>query len=582
MKTETPLPESYLLIIFRIIALAVLATVIGVVVSILALGFIESVSWLNDKFLVSPKSRIQYESGSAVYISTILLVPTIGGLVVGLLIRYLIKVRRPLGPPDTILMVQTQDEGPSLRDGILSTFAAILSLGAGASVGQYGPMVYLGTIVGSVINKLKLDIHNIRSISIASGAAAAIAFAFNAPIAGLVFSHEVILRHYSIQAFAPTTVAASMGFVMANVVFDRPPLFLVDFEGVKYTYEFALFGVLGILSAFMAILYAKGILTCGKYAAKLPVPQQFRPMIAGLVLGLVALQIPDVLGVGAETLRFATIEGAFETSEIAIIMIAKMAVTMLCLGFGFAGGVFSPALLIGILFGALFGGILDAIPFIEHSSVTPYAICGMMAVTSPVIGAPLATILIVFELTRNYDLTVAAMVSVVFSNLIAYRFFGRSIFDIQVRNRGLDLTYGRASAIGAYKKIESFIHQEFLKFELTDRVDRAISQLTEKNFDEGVVIDANGHFVGMVWLKDCTGQPSSTLVEDVVHRDALKFSSSTSLQKAVEEFLNVPDHFAPVVADNGKTLLGVVTEGELLDEYLATIEQLRREENESL
>ena len=104
----------------------------------------------------------------------------------------------------------------------------------------------------------------------------------------------------------------------------------------------------------------------------------------------------------------------------------------MCVGFGFVGGVFSPALLIGVMAGALFGMAWPQAMPLAHSGIVPYAICGMMAVTSPVIGAPLTTILIVFELTRNYDLTIAAMVAVVFSNLVAYRIFGRSLFDVQL------------------------------------------------------------------------------------------------------------------------------------------------------
>ena len=118
------------------------------------------------------------------------------------------------------------------------------------------------------------------------------------------------------------------------------------------------------------------------------------------------------------------------------LVAAKIGLTALCIGFGFAGGVFSPALLIGILFGALFWTVLNGLTGIETSGIAVYAICGMMALTSPVIGAPLTTILIVFELTRNYDLTIAAMVAVVFSNLIAYRTFGRSLFDVQLGRVG--------------------------------------------------------------------------------------------------------------------------------------------------
>jgi len=240
------------------------------------------------------------------------------------------------------------------KAGVVSTAAAAVSLGFGASVGQYGPMVYLGAMVGDLAARLRLRVPNLPAIAIACGVAAAISTAFNAPIAGLVFAHEVVLRHYSTQAFAPTTVASCIGYILANVVFERPALFLIKFDGVQHGHEFALFGVLGMLAAGAAIGFMVLIQKSGWIAACSQIPRATRPAVAGLVLGMTALWLPDVLGVGKETLRFATIEGAFEANELLLLVVAKILLTALCIGFGFAGGVFSPALLIGILLGAWF------------------------------------------------------------------------------------------------------------------------------------------------------------------------------------------------------------------------------------
>ena len=269
-----------------------LGSAIGAVVSFLALLFVNAVEWLNQNLLISPSARIQYSENPLLLNTVTILVPTAGGLVVGLILRYFVRVRRGLGPSDSIWMVQTRTEGESIRSGVMSTLAALVALGSGASVGQYGPMVYLGTIIGSIANKLNLDIRNLQSISIASGVAAAISVAFNAPIAGLVFAHEVILRHYSIQAFAPTAVATAVGYIVANVIFHRPALFLVQFDGVQFGYEFVFFAIIGILSAYLAMIYAKCIFTCEALIKRSGIPIQFRPMIAGLILGLVAIWIP--------------------------------------------------------------------------------------------------------------------------------------------------------------------------------------------------------------------------------------------------------------------------------------------------
>ena len=569
-------------IILRIVILAALGSAIGAVVSLLALSFVEAVLWLNRNLLISPSARIQRSEDILFLNIATVLVPTLGGLAVGLIVRYMVRLRRGLGPSDAIWMVQTRSAGESIKSGLMSTLAALLSLGTGASVGQYGPLVYLGTIIGSIAAKLNLEIRNLQAVSIASGVAAAIAVAFNAPIAGLVFAHEVILRHYSIQVFAPTAVAAAVGYVVANVMFHRPALFLVEFEGVQFGYEFIFFAIIGVLSALLAIIYAKGILTCEALIKRTNIPTQFRPMIAGMILGLVAIWIPDVLGIGSTSLRFATIDHAFGLSELTLLIVAKIVLTSICLGFGFVGGVFSPILLIGILFGALCGGILDDFTAIGHSGIIPYAVCGMMAATSPIIGAPLTTILIVFELTRNYDLAIAVMVAVVFSNLISYRIFGRSFFDIQLNQRGFDLSLGRTNALTVYQKVADLMHENFLRLHPFETVESVKEKLANSWYDEGIVTDDSGVFVGIVQVKALDNYAPSSSISDAIEHNPLVFTELTNMREAVEDFKTFTADIAPVVSSTDGKLLGVVWDYDVIRSYLAIIQRLRQEENESL
>jgi len=297
--------------VFRIIVMTVSALLIGFVVSLTAILFVELVGWLNNALLVSPRTRVQFDEFRWLITAATLVVPTIGGLIVGLLIFKLSPAKRPFGPPDIIHAVQLARTPPDEKTGLLSTLAAVISLGFGASVGQYGPLVYLGAMIGNIPSRLELHIPNFPAIAMSCGVAAAISTAFNAPIAGLVFAHEVILRHYSMQAFAPTTVAAATGYVVANVVFERDALFLVDFAGVEYGHEFGLFALLGLLASGLAIVFMRLVLRSAAFATSLSMPAMLRPACAGLAVGVTGLWLPDVLGVGKEALRFATIEGAF-------------------------------------------------------------------------------------------------------------------------------------------------------------------------------------------------------------------------------------------------------------------------------
>jgi len=552
---------------------------LGLLVSLSALMFVECVRWLNSMLLVAPRARVQFDNPGVLSIVTVL-VPTAGGLLVGLLLSRGSRVKRVLGPADVILSTQLRRPLPDARSGVTSTMAAIASLGCGASVGQYGPLVYLGALQASLLDRLKLRIPNARSVAIACGVAAAISTAFNAPIAGLVFAHEVILRHYSLQAFAPTTVASASGFVVANVFFERPPLFLVAFEAVQHAYEFALFAVLGIACALLAVVFMKCVINSARLAVKTGLPLWARPAIAGLILGIVALEVPDVLGIGAELLRFATIEGAFTKQELALLVVAKMLLTALCLGFGFAGGIFSPSLLVGILFGALCWSLLGTIG-LATSGIAVYAISSMVALASAIIGAPLTAILIVFELTRNYELTIAAMVSVVFANLIVFRLAGRSLFDIQLAARGVDLSIGRDRAQMQLTRLNELPFSTPVSVSPDVSSGAAYAQMKLEKRAEAMVVDASKRFVGMLRLQDLQAD-SSLPVAELLHPDTLTLYSDCSLWEAMNAMQDFIGESIPVLHRESGHLLGLVSESAIVSAYLKTVHQSRQEENDAL
>ena len=217
----------------RAITVLLVGLIIGTVTAFIAIAFVETVLWLNDVLLISAYAKVQ--SGFAFWqIALITIsVPALGGLIVAWMISRAAPTKRPTGPPDVIQAVQLQSGMPDNKSGVVTSLAALISLGAGASVGQYGPMVYIGALIGNQTKRLNLAIPNLSTVSIACGVAAAIAAAFNAPIAGLIFAHEAIVRHYSMQSFAPATVAATSGYVVANVIFA---ILLRDWSQEEFKY----------------------------------------------------------------------------------------------------------------------------------------------------------------------------------------------------------------------------------------------------------------------------------------------------------------------------------------------------------
>ena len=588
--------------------------VTGALASLAAIGFTDLVFLLNEWLLVSPRSRFMQEDARLLLAATVC-VPAAGGLVVGLVHHYLVPERRPHGPPDLIRAVQGLDGRVPPRSGFLSALTSLVSLGAGASVGQYGPLAHLGATLGALAARLNRYAEATAAVWVGCGVAAAISTAFNAPIAGIVFAHEVILRHYSLRAFAPITVAATIGHVIANVVFERPPLFRVESVTVGAAPEYLGFLLIGVGGAFVAVLYMRAILYSGRIARKLPVADCLKPMLAGAVLGVAAIGMPDILGIGKETLRFAVIDQAFAPGELAFLLGAKILATALCIGFGFAGGVFSPALLTGILFGALAGNGAELLAGDLRSDIAIYAICGMVAVASAVIGAPLTTILIVFELTRNYDLATAAMVSVVFSNLVSYRLFGRSLFDVQLRMRGFDLSAGRDRVILERRRIEGYVSRDFTALAPGLPLAEAKARLLASGRQEGYVLDAGGVYLGTVKLAELLaseekerergngkageGGPASDLpVSRIAKRAEPLLTPKTSVWAAMERMGGFVGESIPVLEEGsggrtdgdgdggegrgggrGRRMLGVVFEAAIVRAYLDTMNDIRREEN---
>ena len=568
----------------RIVSIAALGMVAGALASLAAIAFVEMVAVLNRWLLISPRSRFMVDDAQWLLLATVC-VPAAGGLIVGIVHRY-IPERRSHGPPDVIRSVQGLDGRIPARSGFLSALAGVVSLGAGASVGQYGPLAHLGATLGSLVARVNRHSRWMATVGVGCGVAAAISTAFNAPIAGIIFAHEVVLRHYSLRAFAPITVAATIGYVIANVVFERPPLFRVEAVTSSSAPEFLGFILIGVGGAFVAVLYMRAILYSSRIARTLPIADYLKPMLAGAVLGLAALWLPDILGIGKETLRFAVIDHAFSPGELSLLLIAKILATALCIGFGFAGGVFSPALLIGILFGALAGNGAELLLGDLRSDIAIYAICGMVAVTSAVIGAPLTTILIVFELTRNYDLATAAMVSVVFSNLVSYRVFGRSLFDVQLRMRGFDLSAGRDKVILDHRLIESYVSREYTALAPETPLGEAKSHLLASRRHEGYVIDAGGTYLGTVKLEELVtseengGLGSDAAVARLAKREALIFTEKTSIWAAMERMGDFVGESIPVLEEgDGGRMLGVVFEATIVKAYLDTMKDIRREEN---
>ena len=566
-----------------VVAIGILGLAIGAVTSLAAMLFVDTVALLNDLLFVSLARRREAASPALLLVLSVL-VPAAGGLAVGVLHR-LIPERRAGAPADIVRAVQGFEGRIPTGSGLLSAASALVSLGAGASTGQYGPLAHLGATIGSAIADIDERRRWMGNVAIGCGVASAITTAFNAPLAGIVFAHEVILRHYSLRAFAPITIAAAIAYVIVNTGFERPPLFEIGASGEARPLEFAAFALIGAAGALIAAAYMRALQLSTRLALASPVAPHAQPALAGAVLGVAAIWIPEVLGIGGETVRAVLAGEAMPGDRLLLLLVAKILATALCIGFGFAGGVFAPALFIGALFGAFAaGGAEWALGELRAESVF-YATCGMVAVISAVIGGPLTSILIVFELTRHYELATAAMVSVVFSNLVSYRLFGRSFFDVQLADRGFDLSIGRDRVILENRYVGDYLSRSYTVIAPRTPPAEAKRRLLGDPVGEGYVVDMRGRYAGTVTLAALLAWESDSdrkgeHAADIADASAPRLLAGTSLWEAMGRIADFTGSTVPVVkGEDDARMLGVVSVPALARAYADTLEEIRRDEH---
>ena len=551
-----------------------LPLIVGVLSALVAQLFVALVVKLNDLLLVAPSSRSMFDDQTLV-IAT-LAVPTIGGLVVGL-IRHFGGAHAAHGPAEIIAAVQTRSGELPARSAWASASSSLVSLGSGAAVGEYGPLVHMGGSLGSALARLFRSNITTVNIAIACGVASAISTVFNAPIAGILFAHEIILRHFAPRAFAPVALASIIGYIVGNALTVRQPLLAAEQIGTPQFWEFGLFAMLGVAGAGLAIGFMHAILYATRAAARIRRFDVLKPALAGLVLGLAALALPEVMGMGFDLLLSVTTGAMMPVGALLLILSARLLATAMCLGLGFTGGVFSPAMVIGSLLGAVFGVALHQGLGLPVTSSAVYAICGMVAVTAPVIGAPVTAVVIVMELTGSYTLTIAALASVAISNSMVSRLFGRCLFDRQLKQRKLDLSAGRTKAILEWRDIAPLVSSNFISLGDDASVEQAREAMLDRHLHQAFLIDGNGIYQGSVRVKDVlSGNPGQVAIE-LRNRDDVVMLEHLSIWRAMQRLKRFDGESVAVVDDRGK-LVGALYSSNLISAYLDTQADLRAEE----
>ena len=566
------------------LVMSVAALAVGVAAAGGAIAFREAIDVFQWLFL-GFRSELVATNAAGLEWWRLILAPTLGGLMIGLFCRFVMPGGRPQGVADVIEASALRAGRMSMRQGLGAAVISAASIGCGASVGREGPAVHLGAALASFAGR---PLHLTRSQSrtlLGCGVASAVAASFNAPIAGVFFALEVVIGHYALSAFAPIVIASICGTILSRVYFGDFPAFILPPHEIASFLEFPAFALLGVVSAGGAIALMRMTELVDINLRRLPVPRWLHPAGAGLLVGLVALELPEILGVGYESMDEALNE-SYGLQMLIVLAIAKIVMTAICLGAGFGGGVFSPSLFIGAMIGGAYG-IVATLPFPHLSSGHgAYTLIAMGAVSAATLGAPISTILIIFELTGDYELTVGVMVAVVIASLITRIWHGPSFFTDQLHRRGLELQGGHDMAALRSLRVHDLMRQDHVCVKEGTSPATLRDRLRQAPLNELFVTDEQERLVGTITLEDLgdiafdSTQDRKFCALDLARRSPPYLEMSDDLQKAIRRFGEVDEGLLAVVdSADGMRLIGCLHERDVMRAYNNALVAQRAEEH---
>ena len=423
-----------------------IALAVGVAAGFAALGFRQAITALQGYVYGAPDIRHLHSFAATLDWYWLVLIPITGGLIVGIILDRFTNDGRVRSVADVIEGSAVTDGRVEVKAGIASMFASLITLSSGGSSGREGPVVHLAGVISTwVSDRIHADGITGRDL-LGCAVAAAVSASFNAPIAGALFALEVVLRHFAVHAFAPIVIASVAGTVINRLAYGDVTEFVLDTPGaIQFYVELPAFLLLGLICGIVALLLMRSVLFADDIGshiqARLSLPRWLRPAVAGAMLGVMAIWFPHIIGVGYET-TIRALTGDMVLTTAVVLAIFKTAAVAITMGGRMGGGIFSPSLMIGALTGLAFGLIATGLLPNVSGTHTLYAFAGMGAVAAAVLGAPISTTLIVFELTGDWQIGLAVMVSVSMSTALASRLVDRSFFLTQLERRNLHLAAG--------------------------------------------------------------------------------------------------------------------------------------------
>ncbi|MCD6525741.1 MAG: chloride channel protein, partial [Desulfuromonas sp.] len=556
----------------KVIVLLLVAATIGLVTGTLAVAFryllleVTQLFWGQSYDLVSATAAMPW------YL--IMAIPIFGGLVLGPVVERFAPETRGAGVPEVIEAVVTREGNIRHRTTLMKMFSTLLSLGCGASVGREGPVVHIGSSVGSSLAQLLRMSPEWKRVFLACGAAAGIAATFNAPMAGMLFAAEIILVDFQINYLSQIAVSAVTATVVSHRFLGSFPAFNVPHFQLLSYWEIPLYFGLGLLAGALSILFIQLINRVEDGFGALHLPRWSRPALGGVLVGGLALFCPYVLGVGYLAIN-QVLSAELLPAVMLAILVAKLLATSLSVGAGFSGGIFAPSLVMGGLLGGLFGSVFHGIAPDTVAGFPVYALVGMAAMVSGTTLAPITAIFTIFELTYNFEIILPLMTSCIASLVVVQTFYGLSIYETRLVRKGVKIVRGRDVTLLRSLRVADYMETDYEQVAENLSLGKLVAQAQESHYPHFVVVNDQQQMVGMLSMRDlkaCLSEMGElcelVLASEIMTSKVLTLTPDQNLETAFELFEGKQISTLPVVDSRDlKRVVGILKKSTLIQAY---------------
>jgi CIC family chloride channel protein len=498
-------------------------------------------------------------------------IPAAGGLIVGLIVHFFAQEAKGHGVPEVMEAVALKDGRMRTRVVFAKAFASALSIGSGGSVGREGPIVQIGSAMGSAIGRLmKLSGAHLRTL-VACGAAAGIAATFNAPMAGTLFSLEIILGEFAAAQFIPIVVSSVIATAISRHYLGNFPAFTVPPYDLMHYSELFLYLILGVLAGIVAYAFIRTLYGMEDLFDRWKSPDYLKGAVGGAMIGCIGLFYPHIFGVGYETIS-QVLRGEMLGTILIALLVAKILATSLTIGSGGSGGIFAPSLFIGAVLGGLFGHSAHTLLPQITASPGAYAIVGMGAVVAGTTRAPITAMLIIFEMTADYRIILPLMFACTIGLVISTLLSRESIYTLKLVRRGVNIHGGKELNVLKSLKVSQVMHPEIEIVSPSVPLAELVTRMMVSPQAHLFVVAGNNRVHGYISmealrpiLKDYETVSNVVNASDLMDRKVTVVTPGETLDMVMQLFGRFALEEIPVV-DKGR-LIGTVRKSDVIEAY---------------